>query len=414
MLINKTRAMAITLMAMIFVQIPLTHSAASKSHVNVYHILLLLLPMLYVPALRYIKVNPATVFIGAMVATSLAAAATYGGGLRSSLVVFVATSYFLGVVFGRKLQDWELRKIFVWMLGCCIAFLILRDMVYAGQLGAVYARSEGASGVLYMSTGGRNIEASLLALLSILLLGTRVYPIAAGIALLTSAMMLSRSGLVGTGLSILMAAWRMRKTRHYYFYSFSAVAMIVLMGGMVLSSVIDIPVLDRFNLQAETSLEHKNVGRLALWTSAGSALKQNLLGYGIGNGVPMMEQISGLTFVENNVHDIYLQFLLEGGVQSLLLFLVLAAHIVMTPAEGQQRNIKAFLLCYLMLAFIEFSGYEAYFWFFVGMFYARNDMRLVQVRRDAADADRIRRNKWRRPLALPSPDLPDAEPSHAR
>ena len=404
MVINKTRAAAITLMAMLFVQIPLGHSTTSKSHVNVYHILLLLMPMLYLPAARYLKLNPGTAFIATMIATSLAAAATYGGGLRSTLILFVATSYFLGVVFGRKLAEMELRKIFIWMLGCCLTFLILRDIVYAGQLGAVYARSEGASGVLYMSTGGRNIEASLLALLSILLLGTRVYPIAAAIAMLTSATMLSRAGLVGAAVSIGIAAYRTRKTRHYYLYSFLGVAMVVLVGGLVLSSVIDIPVLDRFNLQAETQLEHKNVGRLALWTSAGTALRQNRLGYGVGNGVPLMEQISGLNFVENNVHNIYLQFLLEGGVQSLLLFLVMAAHILLTPAEGQQRNIKAFLLCYLMLAFIEFSGYEAYFWFFVGMFYARNDMRLVRVRSDAAEKARMARTRWLKPK------LPQSEP----
>ena len=409
MLINKTRAAAITLMAMLFVQIPLGHSTTSKSHVNVYHILLLLMPMLYLPVARYLKLNPGTAFIAAMIATSLAAAATYGGGLRSTLILFVAASYFLGVVFGRKLADMELRRIFIGMLGCCLTFLILRDIVYAGQLGAVYARSEGASGVLYMSTGGRNIEASLLALLSILLLGTRVYPIAAAIAVLTSATMLSRAGLVGAAVSIGIAAYRTRKTRHYYLYSFLGVAMVVLVGGLVLSSVIDIPVLDRFNLQAETQLEHKNVGRLALWTSAGTALTRNLLGYGVGNGVPVMEQISGLTFVENNVHNIYLQFLLEGGVQSLLLFLVMAAHIVFTPAEGQQRNIKAFLLCYLMLAFIEFSGYEAYFWFFLGMFYARNDMRRVQMRSDAAEKARLARTRWLKP----KPTQPEPDATHA-
>ena len=106
-------------------------------------------------------------------------------------------------------------------------------------------------------------------------------------------------------------------------------------------------------------------------------------GYGVGNGVPLMEEISGLTFVENNVHNIYLQFLLEGGIQSLLLFLFMVGHILIRPAEGQQRNIKAFLFLYLMLALIEFSGYEAYFWFFVGMFYAREDARRARLRQTA-------------------------------
>ncbi|WP_177191181.1 O-antigen ligase family protein [Luteibacter sp. UNC138MFCol5.1] len=387
-------------MAMIFVQVPLSHSTSSKSHVNVYHLLLLLFPLLYLPAARYLKVNPATAFIGTMIATSAAAGATYGGGLRSTLLVFVASSYFLGVVFGRKLPEVDLRRIFIWVLGCCITFLLVRDAVYAGQLGAVYARSEGASSILYMSTGGRNIEASLLALLSILMLGTRAYPIAAGIALLTSGMMLSRAGLIGTAISIGIAAYRARKTRDYYFYTFLGVAVGVLLVGLVVSSVIDVPILDRFNLQAETQLAHKNVGRLALWNTAGLALDHNLLGYGVGNGVPMMEELSGLTFVENNVHNIYLQFLLEGGVQSLLLFLVMVGQILLTRTEGQQSNIKAFLLCYLILAFIEFSGYEAYLWFFVGMFYARGERRRAEKRAEARAA------RDAAPTTLP-------EPSHA-
>ncbi|KJV32478.1 O-antigen ligase family protein [Luteibacter yeojuensis] len=409
MQINKTRALAITLMAMIFVQIPLGHSSTSKTHINVYHLLLLAMPVLYIPAVRYLKLNPATAFLATLTATSMAAAATYGGGLRSTLIVFIAASYFLGLVFGHKLAEFELRKIFIWMLGCCITFIILRDIAYANALGSIYTRSETASSVLYMSTGGRNIEASLLALLSILLIGTRAYPIAAGIAFLTSATMLSRAGLIGAAISIFIASWQLRKTKHYYFYTFFCTAMVVLVIGLILSQVIDVPVLDRFNLQAETQLEHKNVGRLALWTNAGIALKQNLLGYGVGNGVPIMEQISGLTFVENNVHNIYLQFLLEGGVQSLVLFLVMCGHIFFSKTEGQNRNIKAFLLLYLILAFIEFSGYEAYFWFFVGMFYARQQVRHKRLVAEAGERTRARRAWMRSKSPLPPP-----ETAHAR
>lgn len=404
MQINKTRALAITLMAMIFVQIPLGHSSTSKTHVNVYHLLLLAMPVLYIPAVRYLKLNPATAFLATLTATSMAAAATYGGGLRSTLIIFIAASYFLGLVFGHKLAEFELRKIFIWMLGCCITFIILRDIAYANALGSIYTRSETASSVLYMSTGGRNIEASLLALLSILLIGTRAYPIAAGIAFLTSATMLSRAGLIGAAISIFIASWQMRKTKHYYFYTFFCTAMVVLVIGLILSQVIDVPVLDRFNLQAETQLEHKNVGRLALWTNAGIALKQNLLGYGVGNGVPIMEQISGLKFVENNVHNIYLQFLLEGGVQSLVLFLVMCGHIFFSKTEGQNRNIKAFLLLYLILAFIEFSGYEAYFWFFVGMFYARQKVRHKRLVAEADERTRVRRAWMRSKSPLPPPE----------
>lgn len=405
---DKTRTAAGLLIAMIFVQIPLGRSA--NSHINVYHLLLLLLPVLYFPALRYLKLNPATAFIGVMTVTSCFAAVDYGGGLRSTLVLFIALAYFLGVVFGRKLEDEELRKIFVGVLCCCFAFVVLRDLAFANQLGAIYARSTDAYGVLYMSTGGRNIEASLLALLSILLLGTRAYPWAALLALLTSATMLSRSGLIGTAVSVLIAAYRMRKTREYYLYLFAGIAMMVLLAGLVLSQVIDVPVLDRFNLKQETQLEQKNVGRLALWNTAHLALDKNMLGYGVGNGVPVMEQLSGLKFVENNVHDIYLQFFLEGGIQSALLFLLLAGHILLHKSEGEQRNIKYFLLCYLLLAFIEFSGYEAYFWFFAGMFYARSDKRRAAGRK----ALRLRRRQSRQPALHLRGPAPALETDHVR
>jgi len=100
-------------------------------------------------------------------------------------------------------------------------------------------------------------------------------------------------------------------------------------------------------------------------------LHKNLLGYGIGNGVPVMEKLSGIAFVENNVHNVYLQFLLEGGVQSLAAYLIMIVAILFKRATTpMQRNVKAYLICYLVLSTIQFNGSEAYLWFFIGAFFA--------------------------------------------
>jgi len=369
--LNPIKAVATLLLVFLFVQIPLTQNTDDKTHINVYHILLLTLPFLYVPSLKHFRVNMATIFIVVLTLTTIFAAPAYGAGLRSTQLVFVVMAFFMGSMYGRKFDDQDWTKIFSIVFVCTVIFVILRDIAFAGQLAAIYTRTGYAENMLYLSTGGRNIEASLLVMLSILLLGTRFYFPSVMLALLTSGMMQSRAGLIGTAISLWIFLWRTRKTKLYYLNLALGMALLVLVAALIFTSVVDIPVLDRFNLKSETALEENGVGRLALWHYAGVALHKNLLGYGIGNGVPVMEKLSGIDFVENNVHNVYLQFLLEGGVQSLVAYLIMIVAILAKRATTRiQRNVKAYLICYLVLSTIQFNGSEAYLWFFIGAFFA--------------------------------------------
>jgi len=369
--LNPIKAVATLLLVFLFVQIPLTQNTDDKTHINVYHILLLTLPFLYVPSLKHFRVNMATIFIVVLTLTTIFAAPAYGAGLRSTQLVFVVMAFFMGSMYGRKFDDQDWTKIFSIVFVCTVIFVILRDIAFAGQLAAIYTRTGYAENMLYLSTGGRNIEASLLVMLSILLLGTRFYFPSVMLALLTSGMMQSRAGLIGTAISLWIFLWRTRKTKLYYLNLALGMALLVLVAALIFTSVVDIPVLDRFNLKSETTLEENGVGRLVLWHYAGVALHKNLLGYGIGNGVPVMEKLSGIDFVENNVHNVYLQFLLEGGVQSLVAYLIMIVAILAKRATTRiQRNVKAYLICYLVLSTIQFNGSEAYLWFFIGAFFA--------------------------------------------
>lgn len=369
--LNPTKAIATVLLVFLFVQIPLIQSTEDKSHINVYHILLLVLPVLYLPSLKHFRFNAATLFITVLCVTTMFATLNYGGGLRSTQLVFVITAFFMGSMYGRKFDDQEWTKILSIVFVCAFVFVILRDIAFSGQLAAIYTRTGYDDNVLYLSTGGRNIEASLLVMLSILLLGSRLYLPSILLALLTSGSMQSRAGLIGCAISLCIFLWRARKNKPYYLTLALSLAMLTLAAGLVLTSVVDIPVLDRFNLKSETDLAQNGVGRLALWHYAGVALQKNLFGYGIGNGVPIMEKLSGLEFVENNVHNVFLQFLLEGGVQSLITYVIMIVAILAKRATTRvQRNVKAYLFCYLMLSTIQFNGSEAYLWFFIGAFFA--------------------------------------------
>jgi hypothetical protein len=87
----------------------------------------------------------------------------------------------------------------------------------------------------------------------------------------------------------------------------------------------------------------------------------------------------------------------------------MCAHILFSKTEGQNSNVKMFLLLYLMLAFIEFSGYEAYFWFFVGMFYARQQVRQQRVAAENREHARARRELIRSKAPLPRPEVAHAQ-----
>lgn len=405
--ISPVKAIATLIVVFLFVQVPLSQNTDDKTHINVYHILLITLPFLYLPALKHFKLHLGWMFIAVLTATTIAAAPAYGAGLRSTQIVFVIMACFMGGMYGRKFGDQEWTRIFAITFICAVIFVILRDIAFAGQLKAIYTRSGYADNMLWLSTGGRNIEASLLVMLSILLLGTRLYYPSIFLALFTSGSMQSRAGLIGCAISLMIYLWRARKGKLYYLTFFLGLALLVLAAGLILTSVIDIPVLDRFNLKSETELEQNGVGRLALWHFAGVALHKNLLGYGLGNGVPVMEKLSGLEFVENNVHNVYLQWLLEGGVQSLAVYVLMIIAILAKRATTRiQRNVKAYLVCYLVLSTIQFNGSEAYLWFFIGAYFAFPKV----VPEPSPQASRIAVRGRAAAPALAGPGFPAAAP----
>lgn len=365
------RLATLLLVVLLFVQIPISQNEDSKAHINLYHLLLIVLPMYFVPGILKLRFNLAVLLFAVFVATTLIVAPAYGVGLRSTLILFAASAYCLGSLAAKKLTEQQIQKIFLKTFFCCTLFVIVRDIFYANQLVNLYAREGYVENMLYLATGGRNIEATLLGMLSILLIGSRYYKYSFILALITSAMMGSRAGLLVVGFSALFYLWVARKNHLYYLTVTLGVAVVIVMLGLVASAFIDIPLLGRFNLKEEVDLGQNDLGRLALWYYAKLSISNNIWGYGIGNGLDSIERMSGLQFVENNVHNVFLQYILDGGIQSLIVYIFLIFKIFRKRSMGQlQSNVKAFIICYLLLSFIQFNGFEAYYWYFVGLYLA--------------------------------------------
>jgi O-antigen ligase len=84
--------------------------------------------------------------------------------------------------------------------------------------------------------------------------------------------------------------------------------------------------------------------------------------------VPALEHEIGADVPENNLHNLYLQHLVETGLPGLIVYLLFG---VVTWRRyrlgGYQDVLLAYVLCYLAISSIQFSGGDPLLWFVWGI-----------------------------------------------
>jgi len=112
--------------------------------------------------------------------------------------------------------------------------------------------------------------------------------------------------------------------------------------------------------------------RLEMWSGAWQALQgMPVTGYGAGNAVTAVEKATGVEFVEDNVHNYFLQVLLDFGPLGLAIWLWVVAHILRRARVFVSNSeIGTYLVLYLVASLVQFRGAEPLFWFVAGLFVA--------------------------------------------
>jgi O-antigen ligase len=110
-------------------------------------------------------------------------------------------------------------------------------------------------------------------------------------------------------------------------------------------------------------------GRKAMWEHFPAALaKSHYLGYGAGNAMLGLEEVSGIDFSEQNVHNYYLQVLLEFGVLGLPLYLIMVFQLLKRIQWTKLADpLAIILLCYFISSLIQFRGAESMIWLYMGI-----------------------------------------------
>lgn len=364
MTLNRTQAAFALLLLSFFVQFTVFQTADSS--LNLYHILVIILSITFLSFKTKISPSKELFFFSSMLIFSALAITQYGANLRATIIIFALGGWFLGLRFAQRLDETERNRLYRFLFFAVVVAIVARNMAFFNYLSEIYSRSRAQGTYVFISSGGRNIEATLLGLISILMIGTRQYFPAVGLSFLSSTLMLSRAGLIVCVISIAFQLYHSGAGRR----SVVSLLSISIVAGFVVLSVGDFSnyeIVSRFDIGRDVSLAlEEGQGRLALWKAALAAISTEPFGVGIGNGLRAIEDQLGLVFRENNVHNIYLQTALEGGILSgIALFVVYLKHVGLAI---RRSSVEAyFVVAAFTVGFVEFTGYEAFIWFFVGV-----------------------------------------------
>lgn len=187
----------------------------------------------------------------------------------------------------------------------------------------------------------------------------------------------SRSGFLALGVVLLCWLWKLRNRKEWMWGP--AMLLVLLMAVPLL------PVGYSDRIGSIVSIEQDSSGSAQIRMSdMKAALKLGLahpmLGAGIGMNALAMNEARGATWTE--IHNVYLQYLIELGVPGLLLFLILfryclasaAAVVAKTRANGGMRllfhlaeAVQVSLLAFAVAAMFHPVAYHFYFYYIGGL-----------------------------------------------
>lgn len=219
----------------------------------------------------------------------------------------------------------------------------------------------------FLNPGGVNIEGAYLVIITALELGTPYFwPIGIfGIAF--GAASASRSAELGALMVIGWGFWLSLTGRQRIMAIVAGASVLGIVTPIVLLNYSDVNIIARF-VQVGSVQDVAVFERLLMWYGAFQAFLANPFGHGPGAAAQIVAQTSPEWLGDTNIHNIYLQFAVDLGLQGILTYLFVAfVSIRKFVLYGRGRYALGFaFLAYLILAIQEFRGYDQIIFLFLG------------------------------------------------
>ena len=335
------------------------------SSIRLYHVASVAL-VLWLPLAWCLRTIPWTVhlfFLTVGISTA-AASQTYGLSNRVILIPYGLFMICIGAAACHRLGRERVLKSLTQLFTVLHVLVVLRILYYIVTAGDVPRAEGGRPDMLFFYAGGNNLESSWLAASLVLFSRSKFFvPLCCNSAFIAVTYG-SRTGLLLTGVSIaivLMSSpgwvkWMLR-------------GVMLVAGGIVFLTTTEIgeAMADRFANIGDSS-EHGSSARLDIWAASREAIERNPLGYGVGKSHHQINLRQSMQLEINNVHNVFLQMALDGGVQTLVAWLLMIAHLTARVwRQHSDLRVASFLMVYLAGCMVQFTGYESITWLMVGI-----------------------------------------------
>ncbi|RLJ70438.1 O-antigen ligase-like membrane protein [Hydrogenivirga caldilitoris] len=321
-----------------------------------------------------VKLNLFNIFFLTIIVTSIIAYFTYGFD-KSIVGIFAILAGFYVGYFSYKYTISNLDKFIKYTTLLFFLLFYIRNIIYYKDVSNLIfkGRAYVSDSFYFITNGGHNIECTVLAFITMLQKNKFLFWFSFFHVLFFSLVWGSRAGLL---LTIFALIYRYIATHDIKFITFVKITFSFIILSFILfllaQNLPENNALNRFfSIEKEFEYGEEGIGRIGFYLGSIYLLQDNIFGYGVANAVRIMSECTGIMYKENNVHNIYLQYLLDGGIQSFILSVLIFLYISHYTYKDRFRFPPLRIaFSYLLIGIIQFTGYDLLGWFFIGYSYA--------------------------------------------
>ena len=371
---NAAKAMLFVLFLLSCFQNLKIVSIATEAALKPVHLYaLLFLPLLCVR--KEWKLNvPVLAYVGYAVVVSLANRSVFG---LNSLMLNYLFGLLLVVVCmnngaGLTCDDW--MDIVRWCAEILMAAVLIKNIVqFDGIIWYFENPDKGHPAVSTFIGGSVNIESTWLGLFAFFFVGSRWKWIYAGVNLFLAFLYASRCGILIAVLAILWLLlpelpklWKLLQKRSVRLILLAAV--VILAVALYASGVYDAVFKRALARFFAGPSDPGNAGRIRMWDHALQTSLQYPLGCGAGNCMQALMKVSGEFYGEANIHNVYLQNLIDYGWLGGAAYLLLVIRFFWQERRKLWSNaFVAALFVYCGTSLLQFRGGDTLAFLLLGM-----------------------------------------------
>lgn len=283
-------------------------------------------------------------------------------GIGGLLLNYVFGLYLITVCMncGEMLSETDWSEILCLAAGILMAAVVIKNI--CGYKDFIWyfenPDKEHPWGLKTIIGGGLNIESSWLGLLAFFFYKSKWKWLYVSLNLLLSFLYGSRSGMLIAGAVIVwMLLPEVRKLKERK-YRIKTVIVLVIIGAVLYGTGLYDAVIGRaVNRFFEGLMDRGSVARLRMWKYVLQTGMSYPFGCGAGNCMQALTIVSGETYVDGNLHNVYFQNLIEQGWLGGAVYLWMVLRFFWREGKRIISNpFVASLFCYCVISLLQFRG----------------------------------------------------------